>query len=635
MKKRLFLLLAFVSSITASAQVTTSFFEAKDGFKTYPKLKQLKAEPKSVVLKEMQKVNIRQLLEEDKEMELLDVPFRFGYGMDVSYATKDGDWSKADSNRIWSLRIISKGAYSLNFIFSELHLAPRAELYIYNPDGSVIYGPVTEEQDIKQKGQTFLTDLIAGDESIIQIIEPDTSTETSTLRISRVVHAYKNTFSSFNNTGLRAASLTCHNDVACYPAWDTQSNGVAVVLLSSGTSICSGSLLNNTAQNGIPYFLTAFHCIDANKDQSLSSAEKTAATNWAFKFKYKKTTCNGSTVATTTTYNNAYFRAAWNNTDFALMEIANVITDYSLSFLGWDRSSTASSSGTGIHHPGGDVMKISFDDNSLTSSMTYFWKVDYNNGTTEGGSSGSPLFNSNKLVIGQLLGGESGCAPVTKYYGRFDLSWTGGGTNDTRLKNWLDPLNMNPNAINTFVCMQPPAITYIGGPSDVPLTSNTATAYYSASPNLDSSYGDYNWEILPDDPSAASLTVNRNSLTVVFYQTGYYEIRCNMYNSCTAGAYLSKLVHVTTGTGNSSYSILNETSNQLIVKEKKMNLSARSADQRISYILYNQATGVPVAEGTLPSSGGILNFDGQLAGVYILQIETTSKELETHRVLLK
>jgi V8-like Glu-specific endopeptidase len=296
-------------------------------------------------------------------------------------------------------------------------------------------------------------------------------------------------------------------------------------------------------------------------------------------------------------------------------------------------------------------MKISFDNNSLisnsseiewidgngniisTSPINTHWVVVFDNGTAEGGSSGSPLFNTNKRVIGQLHGGYSGCAPIEKDYGRFDKSWTGGGTNDTQLKYWLDPLNTNPMTMT--MCAFPPAITYIGGPSDVPLTSSSATAYYSASPNLDSSYGNYNWEIYPDDPSAVTLTASGNSLTVVFYQTGYYEIRCNMYNSCTAGAYLSKLVHVTAG--GSSYSISNGASNQLIVKEESESseASTRYANQEISYVLYNQATGAPVAEGTLPLSGGILNFDNQPAGIYILQIETSAKKMESHRVLLK
>jgi lysyl endopeptidase len=77
-------------------------------------------------------------------------------------------------------------------------------------------------------------------------------------------------------------------------------------------------------------------------------------------------------------------------------------------------------------------------------------------GLVEPGSSGGPLFNANNRIIGQLSFGDRniGCNPTTgesfidnNGYGRFNLSWTGGGTNTTRLSNWLGgttpPLTMN------------------------------------------------------------------------------------------------------------------------------------------------------------------------------------------------
>ncbi|MDE5703515.1 MAG: serine protease, partial [Bacteroidales bacterium] len=191
---------------------------------------------------------------------------------------------------------------------------------------------------------------------------------------------------------------------------------------------------------------------------NLSETEINNAQNWAFRFHYQKTTCNGSAVYKYVTYNYAYFRAAWQPTDFLLMELQNLnnATENNLVFAGWDRSANTPQSGTGIHHPAGDVMKISFDYNNLISysgTMSWtdstispvhtHWKVGYDNGTTEGGSSGSPLFNQNHRIVGQLHGGYSGCPPVSKWYGRFDKSWTGGGTNETRLSNWLDPMSSN------------------------------------------------------------------------------------------------------------------------------------------------------------------------------------------------
>jgi hypothetical protein len=418
MKKHLILLWTLIS-ISISAQVNTNYFEAKDAFTTITMLRQIPAKQTGIVLKEMQKVDVQQLFEEDLKLDKLGgYPSRFGYGIDVNYTLKDGMWENLGTESVWSLRVTSKGAYSLNFIFSELALSPGAELYIFNPDGSMVYGPVTAKQNLESPGQLFLTDLVAGDEVVIQIIEPNTSDGTSKLRISRVVHAYKNLFSwNSAETGLSAAYLTCYNNMACYPAWETESNAVALVLLASGTAHCSGSLLNNMFQNATPYFLTAFHCVDTDKNGNLSNQEITDAENWLFRFQYKTTTCAGGTVASYFTYNQDYFRAGWTSSDFALVELKSTAakSDIRLTFLGWDRTGSTPSSGTTIHHPNGEVMKISFDNDPLTTDQTGFegkpvgnlWATGLDNGAAEHGSSGAPLFNSNKRVVGQLCGGPS------------------------------------------------------------------------------------------------------------------------------------------------------------------------------------------------------------------------------------
>jgi hypothetical protein len=481
MKKTVILLLIFSYSINGLSQVQSTLYENKDAFQYHAKIKTSLS--KAIPVKKMQAFDVDRLLKDDKQDEdMKDVPFRFGYGFDVDYTLNDGVWETQGDNNIWSLKISSEGAYSLNFIFEELFLSENAELYIFSADGSMVYGPVTKEQNIS--GQNFLSDIVAGDEVVVQLIEPVSSIEKSFFRISKVVHAYVNILpSDALNT-----SLSCNNDVQCHSIWNTESNGIALVLLSSGDILCSGSLLNNTNQDKKPYFLSAFHCIDINADGIISATEKDNAQNWAFRFFYKKTTCNGNTLTTHITYNNANFRAAWVNTDFLLMELTGTSFN-GLTFLGWDRSGNNPTSGTCIHHPKGDVMKISFDNNTITSntsSITWngssvvspantHWVVGLDNGTAESGSSGSPLLNQNRLVVGQLHGGSNGCPPVTKYYGQFHKSWTGGGTNDTRLSNWLNPTGSSSQTLNTI------ATTTITGPSTV--CSGNATFTVSNAPS--------------------------------------------------------------------------------------------------------------------------------------------------------
>jgi hypothetical protein len=291
------------------AQVSTAFFQEKDAFKTFPALKSVS---KVVPVKRMAAVNVEKLLAEDRELEGLDVPFRFGYGFDVSYTLEDGIWEKSSDVNIWSLKVASPGAYSLNFIFDRLSLAGGAELYIYSADGTMVYGPVTASENLpevkkpavkaslqpEESERLFLTDLVAGDEAVIRLIERTDVQERSVLHISRVVHGYVNTFKELG-IQTRAQSGNCNIDVACYPGWTDESDAVALVMLASGTEWCSGALLNNTHQDFKAYFLSAYHCLDVNQDDIVSSSEKTTANvqNWTFRFGYKKLTCNGSTVA--------------------------------------------------------------------------------------------------------------------------------------------------------------------------------------------------------------------------------------------------------------------------------------------------------------------------------------------------
>jgi len=64
-------------------------------------------------------------------------------------------------------------------------------------------------------------------------------------------------------------------------------------------------------------------------------------------------------------------------------------------------------------------------------------------GVTEGGSSGSPLFDHNGRIVGQLSGGSSACVGTNgnsspDFYGRMDINWEFANTPETRLKEWLE-----------------------------------------------------------------------------------------------------------------------------------------------------------------------------------------------------
>lgn len=411
-------------------------------------------------------------------------------------------WLKTDSTDIWRLKIISPKACSLNFIFSELYLPKDAELYIFNEDGSMVYGPVSEKQN--QHGENYLTDIIQGESVTIQISMPLNVKGKSSLTIRNIIHGYKDIFKSLKiGYGDAGECFGAYDsDVVCYPTWNNESDGTVQILLSDGYELCSGSLLNNTAQDYIPYILTAFHCIDQNLSGDLSVGEISDAEEWLIRFRFRHTTCGGSTIANVITYDDAHFRAAWDTTDFALVECQdNIINDVSSVgqkvWLGWDRTSNTPTSGTCIHHPKGDIMKLSIADNSISSNTNSFtiqgiqflanrfWQVQWDDGVVEGGSSGAPLLNSDHKVVGQLLGGDVSCSNQDgdSYFGRFNLSWAGGRTNATRLSNWLEP----SGSATTLNSIRQPIPEYSG--IDDPLCS---TDYFSVT-NLAPGYSIHHW----------------------------------------------------------------------------------------------------------------------------------------------
>jgi hypothetical protein len=133
---------------------------------------------------------------------------------------------------------------------------------------------------------------------------------------------------------------------------------------------------------------------------------------------------------------------------------------YTPYFSGWDHSGNTPTSAVGIHHPSGDIKKISFENQALISTTfgscpanSHWGVTNWDSGVTEGGSSGSPLYDQNHRIIGQLHGGASACggANLSDEYGKFSVSWDPAGSNTTnQLKCWLDPNNSGAAFINGF-----------------------------------------------------------------------------------------------------------------------------------------------------------------------------------------
>ena len=396
--------------------------------------------PKSVLINinqtipniDMPNINSESFLQED-ELEIDKyIPFRFGAPIDAHYNLENsGEWIDTNDGRIWRLSITSEGAYSINLLYDRFILPEGAEMFIYDDDMNTILGAFTNQNN--KDHQTFATAPTQGDVTIIEYFEPYTVEFHGEIQINRIVHAYKDIFFNDNERGY-GDSGSCNNNVNCpeFIDWADEVRSVAMILTSGGSRLCTGSLINNVREDLTPYFLTANHCLGGES-------------SWIFMFNYDSPGCNNQNGPTYMTVQGSTLLENSSNSDFALLLLEETPPlDYEVHFAGWDATGNTPNIPVGIHHPSGDIKKISFDYNNASNSGNY-WDVDsWDDGTTEPGSSGSPLFDGlTHRIVGQLYGGVASCSNFGyDTYGKVSSSWNSG------LRNFLDPDNTGTTVLN-------------------------------------------------------------------------------------------------------------------------------------------------------------------------------------------
>lgn len=374
-------------------------------------------------------------------------PLRFAVAEDATFTLENsGTWQNVPDGRLWRLRIQSPGAVSHNLGITRFGLPDGAKLWVYDPAHKRVEGPYTSRH--RNQDGSLWTPIIDGDEIVIELFVPS-GVSRPAVTIGKINKGYRD----FSKDGANKSG-SCNNDVICPVgnAWRNQIRSVARYTIS-GTSLCSGQLVNNTALDFKPYFLSAYHC-------GVSSAN---AGSLVFYWNYESPVCgnqSGGSLADNQT--GATFRASSAASDFLLVELsATPDPSFNVFYSGWDASGAAPASTVGIHHPSGDEKSISFNTNAVTSTAylsntvsatANHWRVDdWEDGTTEGGSSGSCLWDAaTGRCVGQLHGGYASCSAPndSDWYGKLSVSWTGGGTNATRLSNWLDPGNTGTLAMD-------------------------------------------------------------------------------------------------------------------------------------------------------------------------------------------
>ncbi|MES2589965.1 MAG: T9SS type A sorting domain-containing protein [Bacteroidota bacterium] len=358
-----------------------------------------------------------------------------------------------NGDNLYQFMIESPSAKSLNIIFKDFKLQEGTIVYLSAADKSSFIGAYTSLNN--NTANVLGTELLYADKIIVEIQEPIENENLSRLTIGSIIHGFINLDEHLEKA--LNSSGSCNIDVNCPQGagWEIPRNGVAMMVNGSG-GFCSGSLVNNTSGVLIPYFLTAYHCYGGGSPAST-----------VFRFRWEspedQADCGTSAPSVngpqTMNINGAVTRAAYQPSDFQLVEMnASPDVAWNVNYNGWDKSGIAPTSGAGIHHPSGDIKKIAITSTPYTTSSfggspQNHWHAVWSDGVTEGGSSGSPLFDQNRRIVGQLHGGASSCGgnDLSDEYGKFSASWVGGGTAATRLSDWLDPQNTGVDAIDADV----------------------------------------------------------------------------------------------------------------------------------------------------------------------------------------
>lgn len=441
---------------------------------------------------------------------------RFAAPINVRYRLgEQGTWTElANGDRIWKLELSANRALGLLVLYENFYLPQGALLHMYSPDGKQIKGGYTSANNTKTG--RFLTGMIRGDEAILEYYEPAAVKGQGRFDISRVYYAYNKSniepsdypFQVHGSDGFGDA-LSCNVNINCTEGapWQNHKRGVMRILriFDAGVGWCTGTLINNVRQDGTPYILSGNHCYEVAGATPMLDV-------WRFDFNYESVDCNNPT-------NEPGFASILGceqvsnreESDFLLLRLLrSVPSSVNPYFAGWDRSGPSPQSSAGIHHPRGDIKKISVEEdpasiyptsivwnNNVTTPPNHHFRVEFDAGTFEDGSSGSALFDENGRIVGQLHGGLSSCTTFRGFYGRLVRSWDDGSTPESRLSDWLDPDNTGAMTIDAY---EPPPTVTLSGKVEMPdgRGIGLATVYLS---------GDVQDSVVTDATGVYSFTV--------------------------------------------------------------------------------------------------------------------------------
>ena len=358
-----------------------------------------------------------------------------------------GIWVKnKDNSYSWLLKVKSKSAFSLNFTLENIVLSQGSKLYILNSKSKKTYGPFSHNPICKDS--TLFIEPISGDELVFELDVPSNSnSKNNYFSIVNIGHDFRDFYKI--NSIKRGKSGSCEHDINCGIGldWQKEKQSIVEIVFPSnvGTQSITGTLINNTSNNKLPYILTT----KGIKDSKTASSA-------IFYFNYENSSCQASDAVKSQFISGSDLIATSKDTtallDFTLLRLKSNPQDvFSVYYSGWSINNIKENNIVALHHPKGDPLKISYSKNAiLDGSFTdagymsnSHWQIAlWDTGATEAGSSGCPIFNSKHQIIGTLSGGDAICGnAINDYFAKLYKSWNYFSDSTNQLKYWLDPMN--------------------------------------------------------------------------------------------------------------------------------------------------------------------------------------------------
>jgi len=360
---------------------------------------------------------------------------------------QSGTWTDVPGKgMMWRIKVVSPKATDMNFGFHNFKLPKGATLHVLSTEHDYYVGPYSHIHH-QDHGQLW-TPVVPGDSAIIEVFIPAKAAFNPSLFLAHVGGGYRDMFKIHG----RPKQDGCHIDSVCpqADAWRDEIQSVARISIG-GAGLCSGAMVRDVPSSFTPFFLTAAHC------QVTPATAPSVVVYWNFNSPNCGDLSGGNLDDTTS---GTTFLAAQAGVDSCLLELsADPLPSYNVYYAGWSRAGNVPAASVSVHHPNGDEKAISFDNEPAfsvdgcvfpTTLTETHWVVSWDQGVTEPGSSGSPLFEtSTRRIVGFLTGGLSFCTDpqAPDCYGKVSLAWDLGVRTES-LAPWLDPNNTGTNGVD-------------------------------------------------------------------------------------------------------------------------------------------------------------------------------------------